>query len=765
MYRFQTSHPSKKKKLINKKMNMMSNQYNDFDGKNEYSRNNSQPNHWNTNKNSLARNEFSSMDKPSFKMKNSDNRPVKGMNPEDILMNYYPLSSINKKKKQYNVNDLNDFESKKRFQKLKNKWMSPKSSNEQFNKKKFRKGSRKQQTPVQIIQQINIKNIKKQTINIMSNPKIKSQWNKSKMNSKKHGSAYTERYSKPRTLSKKSNTNDLYKAHRNKQNKSTNLKYNSSRLKAAQRKLARSGITHQSKKSVNPRHEELRKYKMKHLRNTSANDKIKQKEKLRKSKMMTRNYGRTKAATTSIHKKSYKNTYLTKNSYVKKKATIKKKQLIGNYKDKNRVIKKSDSNAYGKLKKRTQRIYGYMANKGKTPPQSNKGVTKKKITQSDGSKMSKSKTKRNLSLYQSKYGRKKKSVKKGGKAGKTTPKRYVFKSQRTKEKQMKRELRLKEEMKKLNEKKKKKFEEEKIVTMGFTMLEKKAKKSVGTKELLDLVNKGKNKEKYGRRVQRNYNVSTTPLNKLKHFRDSLKKTKQNNTLSSNEFEKQSKMFSDLRDSRERMKKQLKKNTGRVLSFGHSKKLNERRSRKFKEKNKIKSLNHQRADKELKIALEHIEGTLEGIDSIRRSGLREKTTRSLSKRLKKFMKRNQLQNPENFKDQEEIQIQKEETRTEKEKIKISEIKPNTEEPVVKEKESDLKKEEISKEKDMECIHEGNIPQIAKEDTSDKEFNEEKIEKIEKEVSIRVKEKRSSLSDESGNSKKVGTLESIKSSKIF
>jgi len=167
---------------------------------------------------------------------------------------------------------------------------------------------------------------------------------------------------------------------------------------------------------------------------------------------------------------------------------------------------------------------------------------------------------------------------------------------------------------------------------------------------------------------------------------------------------------------------------------------------FKEKNKIKSMNHQRTDTELKLALEAVKDQLEGIDTIRRSGLREKTKRSLSKRLKRFMNKNRREiNEDPFaKEEGREKIGKQE-----EKIKISEINPKNEEIVREDKKEDREQDTVQQ---SNPIVEDPIEKSQKEivDNTNMENKIPEIDIQEKEISVRVKEKRSSLSDEGDTS---------------
>ena len=202
-----------------------------------------------------------------------------------------------------------------------------------------------------------------------------------------------------------------------------------------------------------------------------------------------------------------------------------------------------------------------------------------------------------------------------------------------------------ERTEKINEQTNQKKDEKKVAQIGYNFLQKKARGSAGAKELLNIVQKNKRKIKRKSKGGIKIEIQTTfPRNKLNHFRDSLKKDKKNNTLSPRNLQRNAQMGSETSGEliqmstgddfiSSKMKKAISRiqNTSRAGSFEQSKKLQERRNKKFFEKNRIKSLNHQKANKEVKLALKLVEGNLKEIETIRKSGLREKTARSLSKK--------------------------------------------------------------------------------------------------------------------------------------
>ena len=98
-------------------------------GRLENLRNTSQPMNYNGRvKEPSRRKEFSSMGKKVFEMKNHDEKPIQGMS-QDMISNYYPLSSIQKKRNKYGT--PHNVESRKRFEKLQKKWMTPNQGSRQ----------------------------------------------------------------------------------------------------------------------------------------------------------------------------------------------------------------------------------------------------------------------------------------------------------------------------------------------------------------------------------------------------------------------------------------------------------------------------------------------------------------------------------------------------------------------------------------------------------------------------------------------------------
>jgi hypothetical protein len=627
---------------------------------NNQTRNNSQPVGYSKQEQHITQNKsFESEEyekifgKPRSRIKNLDQRPITGMSQEMILSNYYPLASMDKKRKKHSAQQEEDntIISKTRFDKLAKKWMPSKEHDRRKPYQNSRKSTNSNfNQPIQIIQQININQVKKNTINIMQyGRKFPNQRkSKTKQGMKKQASVPQRKTPKPKTVPKKPNTNDPYKNRTKRKTPYTNLRQKTNRLKVAHQQMTKSGIIPKAKKQevYGMQSTDRMGYRLKHLKKPSS--KVNGLKK-RKDRAMNKNFGRIKAATTSINKKSYQYGS-SKNQYVKKRAVavVKKNKLNRGYKDIQQMAKKNDFKSGHVNKKNTRSSnYGNARSRASKTPNYNKfsPLMKKKPGNKRTSKTTS--MKRPFSLYDSKQVKDKQP-----RPEKKPKKRYFFKSQKNKEKQVKREMRLKEEMKKLNEQSKKKKDESKIMQYGYNMLEKRARKSGNAKELLNLVKKNKQKPKRKTRPKMNnfpsIQISTMPINKLKHFRDSLKTDKQNNTLSPGSIKKKVHKLSEARSSGENFYINNHKDfistkvglnvlkPGRAVSFEQSKKLHERRSRKYREKNRMHSLKQQKTNKEVKLALEHVRGTLKDIESIRRSGLREKTTRSLSKKIQKFL---------------------------------------------------------------------------------------------------------------------------------
>ena len=461
--------------------------------------------------------------------------------------------------------------------------------------------------PIQIIQQINIQQVKNQSIHIVKEPQ---------RGPKRGARGEAGKTPKYRTVSRKMGGQGDPRAGGKKQHLSSNLRTGTNRLREVQRKMAKSGVQARPRKK-DPRAQV--RYKLKHVSKKPGNET--RRAAAPQERDLARSYGRIKAATTSM-KKSYGNAYLKKSAYDKKKKKAKKKlpekeamERLGNAKSRRREAKT-----------------GYYAKIGRSRP--DKQGPKRKAAAKRVADKSKRRERelRQTSLYQAK-GAKPRTTTKTPKMGKSAAKRYVFKSQKLKEKQMQRQVRLREEMKRLNEQDRAKQDMDEVLAMGLNVVERRARNEIGAKELLSLVKKGRGRAKKARGKRgAGPKGATVSVNKLRHFRDSLKQSKLESTLGSNGSSQQKNLFSEYAGSRERLGRAADKEPG--LSFGQSRRLKEKRERKHKQ-NKIRSLNHLTADNELKNALRHIQGTLEGIDSIRRSGLREKTTRSLSKKLSKF----------------------------------------------------------------------------------------------------------------------------------
>lgn len=267
--------------------------------------------------------------KPKSRLKNADHIPITGMSQEMILSNYYPLASMDKKKKKYSTMEKdNGMLSKTRFEKLAKKWMPSKENGQRhkgYNNKSTRKSNKSNYNqPIQIIQQININQVKKNTINIMQyGRKFPNQKKpKPKPYMKKQASVPQRKLPKPKTVPKKPNTNDPYKTRIKRHTPLKNLRYKTNKLKAAHQKMTKSGIIPKVKKhEYQMQSTDRTGYRLKHLKKGSSKmSGIKKK----KERGMGKNFGRIKAATTSINKKGYQygggNNY--KGGYVKKRANV-----------------------------------------------------------------------------------------------------------------------------------------------------------------------------------------------------------------------------------------------------------------------------------------------------------------------------------------------------------------------------------------------------------------------------------------------------------
>lgn len=585
-------------------------------------------------------NKFASMDydqvfgKSKSRVKNGDNRPVKGMSQEMILSNYYPITSIDKKKKKYSTVDRSKNFPGSNLNKAKNKWRVPQEILERPIKKDKKRAPSINQ-PIQIIQQISINQIKKNTINIHQYGKKFPKKSRPKFGMKKQSSVPQRKVGKSRPLPKKPNTNDPYKDHP--KNAIKNLKYKTNRLKLAHQKKNNTSGINKNKSIMN---EKKKSYRLKHYGKASQLE-----NNLKKRKERDKNFGRIKSATTNLNRKK-DNGGLGKSGYIKKKEVIGGKKNQGKREYKNSYLRdKKTDQSYSQAHRKLGR-----SRVGKTPPIiKGSSIMKKTAPVNQIKHETKNEAKRPFSLYQSKYGKSNAVKAKPFGVEKKSNKRYFFKSHKTKEKQIKRETRLKEEMRKINEQTNQKKDEKKVAQIGYNFLQKKARGSAGAKELLNIVQKNKRKIKRKSKGGIKIEIQTTfPRNKLNHFRDSLKKDKKNNTLSPRNLQRNAQMGSETSGEliqmstgddfiSSKMKKAISRiqNTSRAGSFEQSKKLQERRNKKFFEKNRIKSLNHQKANKEVKLALELVEGNLKEIETIRKSGLREKTARSLSKKMQKL----------------------------------------------------------------------------------------------------------------------------------
>lgn len=478
------------------------------------------------------RNEFSSVDARKLNSGLSRRAGPRTQMASQVLASY-PLSSIEKKRTKL-AKEFDSIESRLKFQKLKKKWISPYKQAKSI-KKEVAKGSRAWGAgPARS---------KRSWTSYDSRSKFSKNRPKAKY-PKKQISVPQKKFSRVGVGSKKASSKGP-RSWKRTGGQSANRQKFGNRLKEAQRKMGKSGGNRRQAQA---------------------------KSRLQKMRTGARKYGRPKAATTSIQKKSYRTGLTSRVGSSRRKGVSGLERKAGA-----RQLKKTGSTLGRKVgAKRAGKVGEYTSMR--------KAAAKK-------SRVERNKARRPVSEYQMKQTRAGRSTQKA----KPASKRYTFKSQNTREKQMRREKRLKEEMRKLNE-------QNRIRRLRGAGGAQKAK------------------------------TRTTPISKLKHFRESLhkQKPKQPNWQDARRGKR---LFSNTKSRREESSRSGSKKA-RVISFGLSTEIKKKRNQMY-QANRVELMKKKKTDHELKLALEHVEGNLQGIDSIRRSGLREKTTRSLSKRLKRF----------------------------------------------------------------------------------------------------------------------------------
>ena len=566
---------------------------------------------------------------PKGSNKRAGNDPM-----QDMIMNhYYPLSSMDKRARKYSNMKAINIQSKTRLEKLKGRWNTPVETifMEEANQRVKSTASNK---PFYGNRQYGNIRAKKNTFKMTqfdrSFPKKVRPFGSKKQASVPQRKAYTSR-----TSTKKANTNERTKS----KSKMNELKYKTSRLKAAHQKIARSGVMDRNKTHL------TRGYKAAHqIKNYGKASRIDGHSKRQREK--ERNFRRIKAATTSINKRSHLRGG-SRSGYVKKRAIPSNRKQLAPQFGGGRVKEKRWENSYSQRQKKIGRTrMGMSANLKKS------SVSKTNASLSKNKKIGSIQGKRTQSTYKSKYSAKSGiSTSRNVKKEKKPIKRYFLKGHKpTKEKQLKRELRLKEEMKKHNEQKKSKKENHQISNGGSSYYGRKSESSTHERKILS-TRQAKDTDKNPQNLIKGFQnrSSNFPKNKLKNFRESMKTGKQNKKTQSPIGIKKRTLLNSQK-SRQLQRKGTRKifnslNPERIVSkvqrlsqgvnLEERKKVIQRRSRRQHEENKIRSLQHQRTNREVKLALEEVEGNLKEIDSIRRSGLREKTARSLSKKMQKW----------------------------------------------------------------------------------------------------------------------------------
>lgn len=465
-----------------------------------------------------------------LRAKNHDERPIKGMDPAQIVSNYYP--ELGKEPGA----STREFQSK--FERLRRKWVSTKKPQRQSGKRARKEPKRAPERPIQIIQQINIKHVKKHTIKIVSGDKPRPP---------------KSRHKEPRREPTVAKSSALPKRPTVVADRPAEAKREAKAPKAKAAKTDKKGS---------------RRFRLKAGGKQAAGDKDKDKSQARRAKALAKAYGRMRANTSDERKKTFRNSYLNRGTEEAKKPAAKRQyKTAKGYMESH--MKKTEGQARGKKGE---------SKRAKEPKQSTRGRPEKRKRPGEAP----TEAKRPMSLYQSKFEMGKKAGRRQDKGGKAA---------RNSKAGGKRERPAKAE------------------TKG-------GKGGPGRKQGSKREAADKGKPRARPRVKARASqlkASTAPLNELKNSRESLKKSKQTKTVES-------------------------KKTAAKRAHADKEKKKQRGSKKARVKDKRAKTGTQReAEQEVHKALEHIKGTLEGIDSIRKSGLRAKTERSLSKRLRRLKK--------------------------------------------------------------------------------------------------------------------------------
>lgn len=418
--------------------------------------------------------------------------------------------------------------------------------------------------------------------------------------------------SRNKNLVRKPSTNDPHRK-KSKLTNPNNLRYNSSRLANAQSKVSKVNKMYKPKGLYNKPPK-----KIDRGINSRGIKKRVPLEKQKSTKPGQRYNNRQKAQTTSVNKRNYNNLYLNKQMNRKKRVNI--------------LNKKSNLNKAPKIKKSS--IVG------------------------SRSAFKNSQVKRPVSMYGNKPIKRKVSLKKGKKKETSAPKRFLFKSHKEKEKQAMREAQLKREMRRVSELEKKAKERSNILRMSKKIINKTNPKPVHKKKKFQISKRVKLRPRMQKSPHQRVS-QTVPIKKMSKFGLAFKKTTEVPEI--NKIQERTHMKPKNQSQENFLYLQSLKKTStppvnhyvstKHISIEKAKYIHFGKRRRDLSSQNIEPYNHNE-DKELKLALEEVEGTLQNMQSIRRSRLREKTQRSLSKKFKKWIhfkkkKLGSTENPENY----------------------------------------------------------------------------------------------------------------------
>lgn len=240
-----------------------------------------------------------------------------------------------------------------------------------------------------------------------------------------------------------------------------------------------------------------------------------------------------------------------------------------------------------------------------------KKAKKKQKERSTKNGKSTNKTKRLLSQFKSNKDAMSNVEKKKPRTPKSTSiseKRFTFKSQMSIKSHSKRQNRLKQQMKQFNKIKSQKSR--KVKTSNSRETTQKKLRSLKT-------------NKDGKKTKKT-------KNKLKNFKDFLNKTSPIRNMRSIDFRNQIRL--DKASSKKAKEKDLfSKTFSSIASQSKFKQVLNDRRRKYK----MRSMEYQKEHDQLSRTLQNIQDNLKGIDSIQRYSIRNKTTKSLTKKYKTF----------------------------------------------------------------------------------------------------------------------------------